>query len=355
MSRKAAIAGPILLASLILPTAAAGARSQDEPSDARPQASSAGETEVIITGASQQAFPKIAVQFEVKKPDGSYLLDARREDFRVTEEGNEVKVLEFQAPQTRETVPTTVVLVVDHSGSMQNEDRIGGLKRAVASFLEKLPAGSRVAVVGFSSRVETLCPFTTDRAEVRNVVDELEPDGATRFYDAVLEALDMLGEEQGRRAILALTDGEDTASQMGNLAMTIAAAKRVGMPVYTLGLGSEREIASNDLKRLATSTRAQYYRARDADQLKAIYEEIATRLGASYSLVYESDRRLPDGTLRPVSIAHATSKKAAETAVFIPGMVVPAPGWSPLFLAILAVLAVMAVLPSWAARRVASR
>ena len=55
------------------------------------------------------------------------------------------------------------MLVVDHSGSMEQENRIGSLKKAVASFLKKLPEGSRVAVVGFSSEVERLCPFTTDR------------------------------------------------------------------------------------------------------------------------------------------------------------------------------------------------
>ena len=101
-----------------------------------------------------------------------------------------------------------------------------------------------------------------------------------------------------------------------------------------MGLGNEEEIATADLKQLASSTRAQYYPARNAEQLRAIYETIAERIGASYSLVYESDRRLPDGTLRPVRIFHRGSRQAGETAVFIPGMVVPSGGWSPLFLAL---------------------
>ena len=164
------------------------------------------------------------------------------------------------------------------------------------------------------------------------------------------EALALLDEQTGRRVVLALTDGEDTASESANLDIAIAAARRLGLPVYTLGLGTEEEIASGDLRRLATSTRAQYYPARNADQLKAIYETIAARIGAGYTLVYESDRRLPDGTLRPVRIFHRGSSQAGETAVFIPGMVVPAGGWSPLFLALLAVLAALALVPSWLSR-----
>jgi VWFA-related protein len=311
----------------------------------------AEDVRVIVTGASEQNFPRISVQFEVKRPDGSFLKNATRDDFQVTEEGREVQVVDFQAPQATEAIPTTIVLVVDRSLSMEEEDRIGGLKRAVASFLEKLPEGSKVAVVAFGSDVDRLCPFTTDRSQVKTAVDSLQPSGATRFYDAVTSALELLNEQSGRRAVLALTDGEDTFSQSANLESSIAAARRLGLPVYTLGLGTEAEIESADLRRLAVSTRGQYYPARHADQLRAIYEELAERIGSSYTLVYQSDRKIPDGTLRPVRISYRGSKQAVgETAVFIPGMVVPAGGWPLLFLGLAGVLSVLAVLPGWLSR-----
>jgi Ca-activated chloride channel family protein len=307
---------------------------------------------VNVTGASEQLFPRISVQFEVKRPDGSFLLDASRDDFRVTEEGRDVHIIDFRAPLTTEAIPTTVVLVVDRSLSMEEEDRIGGLKRAVHSFLEKLPAGSRVALIAFGSDVDKLCSFTTDRGQIKTAVDALTPAGATRFYDAVASALEMLDRETGRRAVLALTDGEDTFSQSASLDSVVAAAKRIGLPIYTLGLGTEEEIESADLRRLAVATRGQYYPARNADQLRAIYEQIAERLNASYTLLYESDRKIADGTLRPVRIVYRTSSKTAgEAAVFIPGMVVPAGGWSPLFLGLLAALGALVVLPGVLARR----
>jgi Ca-activated chloride channel family protein len=310
------------------------------------------DVKVIVTGASEQSFPRISVQFEVKRPDGSFLLDAARDDFRVTEEGRDVQVVDFRAPRTTEAIPTTVVLVVDHSLSMEEEDRIGGLKRAVGSFLEKLPAGSRVALIAFGSEVDKLSTFTTDRGQIKTAVVALEPAGATRFYDAVAAALEMLDHETGRRAVLALTDGEDTFSQSATLESVVASAKRIGLPIYTLGLGTEEEIESADLRRLAAATRGQYYPARSADQLRAIYEQIAERLNASYSLLYQSDRKIADGTLRPVRIVYRTSTRSAgETAVFIPGMVVPNAGWSALFLGLSAGLTVLLFLPSLLASR----
>ncbi len=134
----------------------------------------------------------------------------------------------------------------------------------------------------------------------------------------------------------------------------IVAARRLGLPVHTLGLGSEDKIESEALKRLAVETRGQNYPARQADPLRTIYEQIAERLRSTYGLVYQIDRRLPDGTLRPVRIYYRASRKAGETAVSIPGMVVPAAGWSRLFLALIAALTTLAMLPGRLARRASS-
>ena len=300
---------------------------------------------VLVTGSTESTFPEISVDFEVKRPDGSFLLDATKDDFHVKEDGQDVSILRLDAPTAREARPTTVVLVVDHSKSMEEEDRIGGLKRAVQTFLKGLPVGSKVAVVAFSSDVDRICPFTEDFAQVQKAVDALRPEGATRYYDAVAESLELIAKEPGRRAVLALTDGEDTFSQSASLDTVIAAARKLGVPVHTLGLGSEDEIESDALKKLASSTRGQYYPARAADQLRMIYEAIAERLRSSYTLVYRSDRKIPDGTLRPVQVFYRAVKKAGETAVFIPGMVVPAAGWPRLFLALLGGLGVLAAVP----------
>ncbi len=305
---------------------------------------------VIVTGSSDGAFPEISVDFEVKRPDGSFLLDAGASDFRVTEDGVSVPILRFQSPTAREARPITVVLVLDRSRSMEEEDRIGGLKHAVATFLKALPKGSRVAVVAFGTEVENICPFTGDFARAEEAVNRLTPAGATRYYDAVAESLKLIEREPGRRAILAMTDGEDTFSQDATPASLIATARRLGLPIHTLGLGSEDEIESATLRQLAQETRGQYYPARQADQLRSIYEQIATRLRSGYTLVYQTDRKIPDGTLRPIRILYRASRQAGETTVFVPGMVVPAPGWPRLFLLLVVGLWFLAMVPGRIAR-----
>ena len=147
--------------------------------------------------------------------------------------------------------------------------------------------------------------------------------------------------------MLALTDGEDTFSQ--------SADARLGDRRRPRGSAcrSTRSASGPRTRSRATPPHgwpprpaASTTRPAQADQLRTIYEELAERLRSSYSLAYRTDRRLPDGTLRPVRVAYrAKAARAAETAVFIPGMVVPAAGWSRLFLALLVGLGLLALLP----------
>ena len=142
-------------------------QSASAPADASGTAG-ADDVKVIVTGASQQSFPRISVQFEVKRPDGSFLLDASARRLSRDRRGARRRGRRVSGPaeQARRS-PTTIVLVVDRSLSMEEEDRIGGLKRAVRSFLEKLPEGSKVAVIAFGSDVDRLTDFTTDRGQMQ--------------------------------------------------------------------------------------------------------------------------------------------------------------------------------------------
>jgi Ca-activated chloride channel homolog len=305
---------------------------------------------VVVTQPDESKFPEITVYYELKRPDGSFVLDAKRDEFKVTEDGQDRPILRFEAPQSTEVRPTTLVLVVDRSLSMAQEERIESLKRAAESFLKGLPKGSRVAVISFCRRNELICPFTTDLERANEAVQAIELGDGTAYYDAVAAALELLGEQSGRRAVLALTDGEDNASRRYSLARVIDRAKALGLPVHTLGLGDPREIAVDALARLATETRGQHYLARDADQLRKIYEEIARRAGNTYGLTYATDRKVPDGTFRPIRILYQKGDQAVaqagETAIFVRGMVVPAAGWSGLFLGLLAFLLMLSRLPN---------
>jgi VWFA-related protein len=312
---------------------------------------------VVVHRPDEAKFPEIRLDFELRKADGSAFLDAQQGDITVKENGQPVDVVAFSSPGgpgggAGEVKPTTVVLVVDRSKSMEEDDKIGALKKAVAAFLKVMPQGSSVAVVAFSDDVTTICDFTTDKAKVQAAVDALVPDGATRCFDALDVALDMIARVDGRRAILCLTDGEDTFSTSATLDGDVKKALRAkGAPIYTIGLGGENDINVGDLERLADETKGQYFPARRADELVAIFREFAVNQGVLYQVAYRTNREVPDGTVRPVSVAYRQGRKEGVATFYIPGMVVPKSGWNWLFLGLLAGLGTLASLPGMLARR----
>jgi len=331
---------PGLLACLLL--VVVGKAAADEP--VAPKANA--DAIVTVSQVFEKKFPEITLSFVVKAADGTPILDATREDFQVFEYEKPVKITSFHSPISREIVPTTVVLVLDRSGSMTRDNRIGGMRKAVAAFLEQLPQGSKVAVIAFGSDVEEICTFTDDPEKVRSAVDDLIPDGQTRFYDAVLAAIDLLADREGRRAILAMTDGDDNSSDPSARKAAIRAARREGLPVHTVAFGSKEEVETEAVEDLAEQTRGRPFSARSSEDLRDIFEEIARSQSQAYSVSYSTDQSLPDGTLRPIKVAYAKSANVAEASVYIPGMVVPAAGWSLLFLGLVATLGGLWLLPT---------
>ena len=113
--------------------------------------------------------------------------------------------------------PVDVTLVVDTSGSMSG-DKINTARNSLVEFINQLSNRDRVQIVLFNSQVSVLSPLTplADKREelVRRVSGIIE-DGDTSLYDAALEAYQQLetdGDPEHIRAVVVLSDGEDTSS-----------------------------------------------------------------------------------------------------------------------------------------------
>ena len=141
----------------------------------------------------------------------------------------------------------SVVLVTDESGSMQADDvsptRLQAAQGAARSFLSDAPKSLLIGFAGFSSSVETNVAPTTDRAAVTSAIDALSAEGGTATGDALSAALDQLAARKGTdgrtapAAIVLLSDGARTA---GSDPLAAAArAKRLGIPIYTVALGTQ--------------------------------------------------------------------------------------------------------------------
>lgn len=217
-------------------------------------------------------------------------------------------VVGFARPHANITVPrkeATVVLALDVSRSMQARDvtptRMIAAKRAAAAFLDNIPDTYSVAVVGVGSRAYVAVPPTRDRLLVRQAIDDLSPGEGTAIGDAVA-----LSAQLGRRqrtvdgvvppeSVLLLSDGAPDGGRTP-VPAAIAQAKRLHVPVSTVLLGTNHGVVTHKLtggytvqirvppspgtlEQIARGTGGQFFRARSAGSLDAVYRHLATRIG----------------------------------------------------------------------------
>jgi len=192
------------------------------------------------------------------------------------------------------TEAVDIILLLDLSESMETMDfekfgrrmsRLNASKDVIERFLEKRP-NDRIGMVGFATLPYAIAPLTLDHGWLAQRMQGLHTgmlDGSrTAIGDGIASAINRLRDSEAKsKVIILLTDG---ANNYGTLSPENAAsaAEALGIKIYTIGAGGARtgffmqrqEVDETSLKKIAKTTEAQFYRARNLETLKAVYEEI---------------------------------------------------------------------------------
>jgi len=189
----------------------------------------------------------VSVPAVVTDSNGRPLMGLRPENFKLVEDGQVQNITNFGTVDT----PFEIALLLDTSGSTR--DDVALIKQAANSFIEALRAGDRVAVVSFNAdregsdsiaKVETLSPLTSDRKQLRMAIDNLGASNGTPYYDALEQVADEIFREpprdevKGRRAVVALTDGVDSASA-SDFNSAKGKISRAGIACYFIQVNTE--------------------------------------------------------------------------------------------------------------------
>ncbi len=228
-----------------------------------------GELNIVSAGGSahpgrpDQAVTRHAIQVRtqavpvtcvVSTADGTAVQGLRREDFRVYEDGLAQKISYFDAS----TQPASVALILDASPSVLPD--ADEMREASDALIDALSPLDRAAVVDFSGHTYLQLPFSDVREEIRRAVDrvnirELFADtGGSNIYEAVyLTARQLFRGRTGRKAIVLLTDGQD--SGLGLTLDLASMAPQPGEPADRLTFDDvARLLAAEDIQIFAVST-----------------------------------------------------------------------------------------------------
>jgi Ca-activated chloride channel family protein len=208
----------------------------------------------LSSNALQVRTQMVPVTCIVSTAQGEPLPGLRREDFRVFDDGVAQPIAWFDASNQ----PASVAIVIDASPSVLPDS--GEMRRAADALIDALAPLDQAAVVDFSAHTYLQLPFSDVREVIRravarvNVRDLLGDTGGSNIYEAVyLAATQLFPGRTGRKAIVLLTDGED--SGLGLSFDPASAAPVPGQPENRLTFDDvARALASQDIQIFAVST-----------------------------------------------------------------------------------------------------
>ncbi|MEM6454852.1 MAG: VWA domain-containing protein [Acidobacteriota bacterium] len=226
---------------------------------------------------------------------GQLVLDLPREAFRVREDGKPQALAKFEQV---DDLPLHLGVVLDTSGSMF--ESLGAAQRAAVGFLDAMiTPRDRCFALAFADRPTLLMARTSDVQAVGQRLQNLKANGATALHDAVVTSLYYFRGIRGRRALVLLSDGEDTASTL-EFESALEYAKQSGVAIYSIGLriGGAQLSVRRKLEGLSEATGGRTFYIKEADELAAVYADIERELRSQYLLAYPSTVAGDEGEAR---------------------------------------------------------
>jgi len=175
-----------------------------------------------------------------------------------------------------------IVLNLDTSGSMRavgfnqqnpQQNRWEAVKDIVNDFIDKR-TNDNIALVVFASSVMTASALTYDNEALKKIIKSLNigvVGQQTALIDSIVSSINILKNHKAKsKIIIALTDGEDTAS-ITPLDIVIKMAKKHNIKIYTIAIGSTSVYT---LQKLSQQTNGKFFQASNKQNLKLIYDTI---------------------------------------------------------------------------------
>jgi VWFA-related protein len=244
------------------------------------------------------------LEFTATDAGGSYL-NVSAEDLEVFEDGVRQRLEHFHEASQ----PVSVVLALDASGSMRHRE--ADVIASARAFAAALRPQDKLAILLFADTATLVQDLSIDRDAARAAIESYTTAGGTALFDAVADALARLETAEGRRVVVAMTDGRDennpgtAPGSRRTLDEVLQAVKASGAAVYSIGLGTKVDVGP--LQQFADRSGGRLLLPQDTSQLPGEFQRVIEDLGRRYVIGYTSTQSEHDGLWRNVEIRIANA------------------------------------------------
>jgi Ca-activated chloride channel family protein len=239
----------------------------------------------------------------VTDTNGAPVGSLNKDDFKILEDGKEQKISIFDR---QSELPLSIVTAIDTSLSTKSHLKLEteSARHFAHAILRPVDA---MALYQFSEIVSEVVPFTKDLERIDRGIASIHPGSATALYDAVCLGSEAMESRRGRKVMVVITDGGDTASS-NRYSDALRAAQSAETIVYSIIIVPIEASAGRDtggehaLIQISTDTGGKYYYATSLPQLDEAFRKISDELRTQYLLAYYPAKRYTDSDFRRVDV-----------------------------------------------------
>lgn len=239
----------------------------------------------------------IQVTAVVTDSEGRFVKGLTEKDFTVYENDTPQPLTHFAS----QDIPLEMVAALDVSSSM--ERALPHVKEAAKRFLGGLRPEDQVTLLSFNDNIFTLARRSTDPEFRTRAIDRMAPWGGTALHDVIIQSVDLLGRQSGRRSIVLFTDGDDQSS-IASLKDAIARTEGSDATIY--GIGQGRAVENKELQslisRIAKVSGGRAFFTEDKVALDVAFEQILEDLRHQYLLNYPAPDSQRDGKWHAIKV-----------------------------------------------------
>jgi Ca-activated chloride channel family protein len=244
----------------------------------------------------------VTVFVNVTDRNGALVGGLTREDFTLAEDGRPQQISVFER---QSELPLNLVLAIDTSGSVRKDmaQEADAAKRFAHALLRPQ---DQMSLLQFATDVRELTPFTNKLSQIDHGLGQLKGDFATALYDAIYLGAGKLEKKDGRKVLVLISDGGDTA-QNTTYAQALEQALRNEVMIYSLidvpiEASAGRELGGEHaLITLAEQTGGKSYYVSDGGLDKA-FARVSDDLRTQYLLGYYPHRQEPGKTFHRLDV-----------------------------------------------------
>jgi Ca-activated chloride channel homolog len=233
-----------------------------------------------------------------------------QENFQVLEDNKPQNITLFK----HEDIPVSIGMVIDNSGSMRNKkDKVHS---AALSFVKESNPDDETFIVAFERDAFLQQDFTGSMGDLVDALDNLDPRLETAMYDAIYLSVDHVKKGKlDKKALLVISDGEDTASKWGYNKVLEHVKASKDIVIYAVGILDENDARSGGLfgkspqkkareglTEIAEVTGGQAFFPKNIDEVAEICRRIARNLRNQYTIGYSPTNNKKDGTWREIVV-----------------------------------------------------